>query len=295
MKQFSAEVAFRSRCLLGEGSLWDPAAQRLLWVDIADHKVFSFDPQSGTNVVHDVGESVGTVVPSQNGRLLVALRQSLAVLDPGSGEIRPLVPSIDEPIGHRFNDGKCDPRGRLWVGTMVEEGPPGGAALYCLGTNLILSKHVLGVTTSNGIAWNEAVTLMYYVDTATHMVSLFDFDNARGAVGERRPVAYIPESLGSPDGMTIDAKGHLWIALFRGRRVVCIDPSSGQIVAEVLVPALNVTSCAFGGEDLDELYITTARVGTPADELQRMPLAGSLFRANVGVRGVPSTPFARDL
>ena len=290
-----AEVVFPSPCTLGEGSLWDVEHQILYWVDIVDNKVYGFDPRNRSNLAFDVGESVGTVVVARNGQLALALRSGFAWLDRTTGVVAKIHdPEADQP-DTRFNDGKCDPQGRFWAGTMVEGGPPGRAALYCLGPDLNVKKHLDGVTVSNGLVWTRDGRSLYYVDTPTHRVDCFDFDGVTGSISRRRVAVEVARELGSPDGMTIDENDRLWIALFHGSRVVCVDPGSASIEFEVKVPATNVTSCAFGGPELDELYITTARVGLSADALANEPLAGSLFRAKVPARGVPSVRFDCDL
>lgn len=291
----TAEVVFPIACTLGEGSLWDHRSGFLYWVDIADDKVFVFNPVNRSNLAFDVGENVGTVVISRNDQLLLALRSGFGWLDRATGTLT----RIHDPEAHlpntRFNDGKCDPQGRFWAGTMVEGGPRGAGALYCLDTHLRVTKHLDGVSCSNGLVWSRDGHCFYYIDTPTRQVARFDFDGQSGSLGHRQVAVEIPHDLGSPDGMAIDEQDHLWIALFGGGKVIRVDPSTGAIDLEVVVPATNVTSCAFGGPDLDELYITTARVGRPTDALAAEPLAGSLFRAKVPARGVPSSRFDRDL
>ena len=295
MQGVEAQVAFPILCDLGEGSLWDERRGLLYWVDICQNKVFAFDPKRSSNLAFDVGESVGTVVLTQNDKLLLALRSGFAWLDPETGRITKLSdPESDQP-GNRFNDGKCDPQGRFWAGTMVEKGPRGAGALYCLDTDLSVSKKLDGVTISNGLVWSRDSRRFYYIDTPTQQVSLFDFDPERGNIASRRVVTEIPRQVGSPDGMAIDEEEHLWIALFNGGKVIRIDPASGKIEFEVTLPAQNVTSCAFGGADLRQLFVTTARVGLDSDRRKSQPLAGSLFRAEVPYRGVPAARFARDL
>jgi sugar lactone lactonase YvrE len=295
MNRVSAEVAFRTPCSLGEGSLWNHQAGVLLWVDIDEHKVFVFDPHNGSNLAYDVGESVGTVVVSRNDKLLLGLRSGLAFLDPSTGEIQGLVDPEAHLAGNRFNDGKCDPQGRFWAGTMVEQGPRGGAALYRLDTDLSVTKQIEGVTISNGLVWSRNSRRFFYIDTPTHQVRGYDFEPETGNLRAPSVVAEISQELGAPDGMAIDEQDHLWIALFNGGRVIRVDPKSGEVEFEVEVPADNVTSCAFGGPDLDVLYITTARVGLDAERRAKQPLAGSLFRAKVPYCGVPAARFGGDL
>lgn len=296
MNSVTAEVVFPYPAELGEGSLWDPERGLLYWVDIARHKVFAFNPRNRSNLAYDVGEDVGTVVLTQQHKLLLALRSGFAVLDPVTGTLARLGnPEADQPHT-RFNDGKCDPQGRFWAGTLVENGQRGGAALYCLDADLVITQKLSGVTCSNGLCWSRDGRRFFYVDTPTYEVCVFDFDSVAGNLSNRRVVAELPRTLGAPDGMTIDAADHLWVALFNGGRVVRIDPASGETTFEVLLPGSgSVTSCAFGGDDLDQLFVTTARAGLDATRRAAEPAAGSLHAARVPFRGVRAHRFAGSL
>lgn len=288
-----AEVVVPASCQLGEGSLWDVAHARLFWVDIVGQRVFAYDPISGHNLEYDVGEDVGTVVVAENGKLVLGLRSGVASFDPATGQVTPLVrPEPNEP-GNRLNDGKCDPRGRFWVGSMVEDGRRGNGALYSVTPSLAVERKLGGIDCSNGLVWSRDEGTFYYIDTPTQRVRAFDYDAESGALSNERVVFEQPRETGAPDGMTIDQDDHLWVALWGGHRVVRVDPSAGAVVYEVEVPAARVTSCAFGGPDLDDLYITTARIGAAPEQLEREPHAGSLFRAAVPFRGVPAPRFGR--
>lgn len=295
MKRVEAEVVFPRPSELGEGSLWDAARGLLYWVDIVQHKVFAFDPRNRSNLAYDVGEDVGTVVLTENDQLLLALRSGFAVLDPATGALRRLGdPESDKPHT-RFNDGKCDPRGRFWAGTIVEgAGSDGG--LYCLHPDLSIEKKLDGVRCSNGLCWSRDQRRFFYIDTPTYQVWAFDYDPDTAAISGRRTVIELPKSVGAPDGMTIDEEDQLWVALFDGGKVIRIDPATGAITFEVLLPeGGNVTSCAFGGPNLDQFYITTARIGLDAERRKQMPRAGSLYVAAMPFRGVPAVRFARAL
>lgn len=297
-----AEVVLRRASTLGEGSIWDTEAERLYWVDILEHRVFCFDPETRSNQEFDVGEDVGTVVVTTNDKLLVALRSGLAVLDPRTHKLRTLTdPRISLEEG-RFNDGKCDPDGRFWVGTMVEGDEERGGraegkgALYCLSTNLTTTRKFGGVTCSNGLCWSGDKRTFYYIDTPTCQVVAFDFDAQSGALKNRRVAFELTSAEGAPDGMTIDAEGQLWLALFDAGKVLRVDPRTAARTYQVIVPGGgNVTSCAFGGKDFDQLYITTARVGLSPEQSATLPDAGSLFTARVPFQGVPAHRFGRDL
>jgi sugar lactone lactonase YvrE len=292
-----AEVAYPRASTLGEGSLWDVQQGLLYWVDIVEEQVFLFDPERGQNRAFDLGEEVGTVVVTNNDKLLVALRSGLVVFDPETGRLTDICDPRQSAEEGRFNDGKCDPRGRLWVGTM-SEGPErkGKAALYCLDSDLAAIQRLGGVTCSNGLCWSTDERTFFYVDTPTYQVRAFDFDADAGTIDGGRVVIELSRDEGAPDGMTIDAEGQLWIALFDGGRVLRIDPKGGERTFQVLIPGGgNVTSCAFGGANLDQLFVTTARIGLSAERRGDEPDAGSLFVARVPFVGVPSARFGRDL
>ncbi|MGC4069514.1 MAG: SMP-30/gluconolactonase/LRE family protein [Polyangiaceae bacterium] len=291
MTQLTVDVAFATPSELGEGALWDEREQLLYWVDILLNKVYAYRPSNRSNVAYDVGENVGTVVPGENNLLWLGLRSGFGWLDVTTGRVGHIVDPESHKPHTRFNDGKCDPRGRFWAGTICEGHPQFDGGLYCLDTDLTVIQKLENVQCSNGLAWSKDERSLYYIDTATQEVWAFRFEPDTGAIGEKRVVFSLPKEQGSPDGMTIDSEDFLWIALWNGGRVIRVDPRTGQVVFELSIPARNVTSVAFGGRDLDELYITTARVGTPHEVLRELPKAGSLFVAKVPFRGVPARRF----
>lgn len=276
--------------LLGEGAIWYRSA--LYWVDILGKRVHRYDPATGEHREYVTPETVGTVVPRATGGLVVALQHGFAHLDEESGEVTPLGEPVDPRPETRFNDGKCDPAGRLWAGTMGFNSEPGMGSLYMLDVDGRVEEKIPGVTTSNGICWNRDATEMYYIDTPTHEVWAFDYDVKTGAIGNRRVAVKIDPAEGAPDGMTIDADGNLWIALWGGSAVVCHNPATGERLRKIELPCAQVTSCAFGGPDLNELYITTARVGYDEEKLKNEPLAGRLFHVKLDVKGVPAFAYA---
>ncbi len=288
-----AELVLDARALLGEGPIWDVRRQALYWVDIAGGKVHIFDPTTGQDRAIDVGQPVGTIVPRRNGGALVALRDGFAALDLETGALT----MIADPEAHlpqnRFNDGKCDPAGRFWAGTMrLAEDRTGAGSLYRLDPDLTVHKMWSNITVANGIAWSHDATTMYYIDTPTRMVVAFEYDLATGAIANPKPVISTPDGPGFPDGMTIDAEGMLWVAYWDGWRVVRWDPATGEALAVIELPVQRPTAPWFGGPDLDVLYITSARVGLSEEALQQQPHAGGLFAARPGVRGVPAFEFA---
>jgi sugar lactone lactonase YvrE len=291
-KQLTAQLVLPHHATLGEGAIWDERGQHLYWVDIAANRVMRFDPKTGDNLVYEVGQSVGTVVLDEFDRCILGLREGIACFDPKSSRLWFIgEPKLNEP-GNRFNDGKCDPHGRLWVGTMVEVGKPGSANLYCLDLDSRLTHKLGGVTISNGLCWSAAGTEFFYIDTPSHELCVFDYDVASASLASRRVLKHFDSSTGSPDGMAIDSDDHLWVALWGGSKVQRVHPRTGAVDFEVLVPASQVTSCAFGGPELTDLYITTARVALSDAALASQPHAGALFHARVPFRGVHARRFA---
>jgi len=287
----NAELVIDSKSVLGEGALWDHNRKRLLFVDIEKHLLYLYDPVADKLKSVDTGQRIGTVVPRQDGRLLVALEKTMAVLDPDT-EALEVVAEVEADLPHnRFNDGKCDPAGRFWVGTMAMDDNVGGAGLYRLDSDYKIKQMLPGVTISNGIVWSLDRTRMYYIDTPTRNIDCFDYDDITGGIVNRRTIIEIPQAMGYPDGMTIDSDGQLWIAMFGGAAVTCWNPNEGRLIASYPIPAINVTSCAFGGDHLDELYVTTARFLMLDEHFSTYPQAGGLYRLKPGASGLPCFEF----
>ena len=197
----------------------------------------------------------------------------------------------EELIGCRLNDGKCDPSGRLWVGSMNWQQEKGKAQLFNITKDGVVSTKIDSVTISNGIVWTKNKKTMYYIDTPTSQIKAYDYNNASGDISNERVVVEIPEELGFPDGMTIDAEDMVWAGMWNGNAVIRFNPKTGEILQKIEIPAHNVTSCAFGGENLETLYVTTAKIDMTNEELEKYPLAGSVFKVNPGVKGVKSNFF----
>jgi len=292
LSTFLAQIELETQAQLGEGAYWDDEARCLYWIDIRGKTVNWYDPVTKVNRTLELDQQVGTVVPARRGGLIVGLERGIARLDPETGKLTMLADPEAELRTNRFNDGKCDPRGRFWAGTLSMVRTPRAAALYCLDLDGRLTRKLDGVGISNGICWSADAKTMYYIDTPTQEVAAFDFDVETAAISNRRVIARIPEAEGHPDGMTIDADGCLWIAHFAGWRVSRWDPVSGERLAEIRLQTANATSCAFGGEGLKTLYITTARVTLKPEDLALQPGAGSVWAVTIeGVGGVRSSRF----
>ena len=292
VKEWTAKVAVSEQNVLGEGTLWDEVEQRLWWVDIYGKRLFCYNPHDGSHVAFDVPHVAGTVVIRDDGRPLLAQGCQVATFDPETRTTTPFA-DVERRTGtHRLNDGKCDPLGRLWVGSMVEQGDPGSAALYCVDAQARVVSLIEGVTISNGLVWTDGGRRFYYIDTQTQQVWAYDCNLSTLQLTNRRVVFEFPKAMGSPDGMTIDEEGHLWVALFGGRSVVRLEPDVGELTGRISVAAKNVTSCAFGGANRSTLYISTARLATSPEELQQFPNAGDLFEVELPTRGLVAPRFS---
>ena len=273
----------------GEGPIW--WGNSLFYVDIAGNKLLRLKPETGEESIWDVGERIGTIVPSKNDdEVIYAGDTGYVRFNLKTGSKTALAdPEASMRGKNRFNDGKCDPAGRFWAGTISMVKDTGSANLYCLDTDGSLSLKVSGVTNSNGICWNADATKMFYIDTPTQNVRAYDYDLESGAISNARvvvdTVAHGYNS--SPDGMTIDADGMLWVAFCHGGCVVRFDPRTNKELQRVDLPCIETTACAFGGENLDRLFVTT---GIKADLNE--PDAGKIFVIDgLGIKGVPAFAF----
>jgi len=273
----------------GEGPIfWE---EHLLYVDIEGHALIRLHVETGEEKVWEMGERIGTVVPRQSGGFLCAGDSGIYSFDPNTGEKMNLAdPEGDKRPDNRFNDGKCDPSGRFWAGTISTVKKSGDANLYMLDVQGNLFQRVNGVTNSNGICWNQTADTMYYIDTPTKEVWCYPFDNSTGRIGEKQVIINTEEVdlAGSPDGMTIDAEGMLWIAMCHGGMVVRIDPQVGELIDKVELPCVETTACAFGGSNLNRLFVTTG-----IHKSLKESNAGKVFAIDgLGVCGVSASPFA---
>lgn len=274
-----------------ESPVWDRRQRRLLWVDIPRGQLWSWTPGRGATLLHRCDVALSAVCLRSNGGLVLTPGCRVEVwrdLD----RTPDITIGIDEDATHnRMNDAACDAEGRLWVGSMSLERTRGTANLYKVertSTGLAAERVLSGVTVSNGIDWSLDSRLMYYADSPTEKVDVFDFDPSSGTISNRK--VFARETQGRPDGLTVDAEGYIWVALFSGWAVHRYSPH-GDLDMVLRLPTSLVTSVAFGGDDLEDLFITTGAGRLSESERAAQPLAGAIFRCRPGPRGRPPFEF----
>ena len=291
-------------CELGESPFWHPDEQRLYWVDIAGQKIHRSHPASGELESWAMPSEPGCIAPARSGGLVIALRDGIYRAHNWGGALSKLVGAAHDPSNSRFNDGKCDPLGRFWAGTIYEPRDARLAALYCFdgraGRAPTFERMAGDATVANGLAWSPDGATLYWSDTTAHVIRAWDWDAAsnrlqRGRVFKQFPFkpsgwqAGMPGAAaayaGRPDGAAVDSQGNYWVAMYEGRRVLQLSPQ-GELLAEIATPVQCPTMPCFGGADLCTLYLTSARHGRPAAELQAEPEAGSVFSLQVDVPGL---------
>jgi sugar lactone lactonase YvrE len=283
------ELLLDAKATLGEGPVWDAKSQTLYWIDILEKRIYA-----GTEQIAQLDKFIGCLALRPNGALLTALSggdgfSSFVDIQPDSSQ-QSVIAAVKESANTRFNDGKCDPAGRFLAGTMaMNESDPAGA-LYSFDGKQV-TKLFDGVTISNGLTWSPDHKTFYYIDTPTRKVQAFDYDLATGQIANPRVAIRIADTLGWPDGMTSDTDGNLWIAMWAGAQVTKWNPQTGQLLEQIPVPALQTSSCIFGGKDMNELYVTSARKGMSEENLKKYPLSGGLFKVETKVTGMPTFEF----
>lgn len=282
-----AQPFLATKCQLGEGSFWDSKRQRFWFVDIESKKVHFFSWQDRKVRTFPMPSRVGTLVPARHlGGWIAGLEDGIYSFD-SVGSSRTLLcvpPGLGK--GQRLNDGKCDARGRFWVGGMAMEREAGPSALFSYSPQEGCRIRLDSVSIGNGIVWNQAGTRMYYVDTPTRNIRSFDYDAQTGQIGNPQTLVQVPDSLGYPDGMAIDQEERLWVAMWGGACVSVWDSKNGRWLGKISVPAPNVTSCAFSGPDQNLLIITTARQGLNPEQLRKFPESGNLFAVPLSAKGL---------
>ena len=279
--------------ILGEGPMWSEEEQTLYWVDIIGQSYSRFEPYSGAYEAVHVGTSVGVLARRASGGLVMATRQGFALWDTQSKALVPLANPIADRPYMRFNDGAVDCRGRFWAGTMRESGDMQmEGALYRLDPDRSVHCMLTGLGIPNGIGWSPDDTVMYFTDSAEQIIYVFDFAAESGEIANRRVLVSLRGAPFQPDGLAVDSQGCIWSACWDGARIQRYTPS-GTLDRVIEVPVPRPTSCAFGGRDLDDLYITSARVGLTPEQYARFPLSGDLFCLKTGIRGIRQHTFAR--
>ncbi len=272
---------------LGEGPVWDYRNSELRWVDIPNGLIHSCNLENQTTHTDDIGQMVGAAVPCDNGNWILAMQHGFAFFNPITKELQ----NISDPESHlpfnRFNDGKCDPAGRLWAGTMSID-PPRDAvgSLYRVDADLSVKKMLSDIKVSNGLAWTKKADKMFYIDTRQFKMMSFDYDLETGNIENQQDFLVFDGEL--PDGMTIDENDNLWVCFYLGGKVVCYDSNTGKELEVIRVPAMCTTCCTFGGEHLDTLFITTG--AKEGDEF-----GGTLFAVQPGVKGMKVDLFKTNL
>lgn len=276
---------------LAEGPCWDVDGKLLYWVDIPAGKIHILNLETQVEQIIAIRQQVGAIALRKSGGAILAAQYGFYFLDLETGEIVHLADPEAHLPDNRFNDGKCDARGRFWAGTMSMNGKKEEGSLYCIDQDMTVRKMLGNVSVSNGISWSPDNSIMYYIDSLTKQVNAFDYELETGEISNPRVVVQIPEGQGVPDGMTTDTEGMLWIAQWGGYKVSRWNPMDGSLLDEIKVPAAQVTSCAFGGDTLDQLFITSARQGLNSQLLSEQPYAGAVFSVQLNVKGIPLHKF----
>jgi sugar lactone lactonase YvrE len=281
------------QAIVGESPVWQPEEQNLYWIDIQRGQIHRFHPATGSNQTFDLPEIVTSIAPRAAGGLVATLKKHFATFDTSTskleriGEVEPDLPN------NRFNDGKCDPQGRFWAGTMdaVRWSAPAGN-LFRLDPDKTITRRQANVICSNGSGWSPAGDKMYYTESFRYAIFVYDFDPATGAISNRRPFATLDsKSGGFPDGMTVDADGFVWSNLVGLGQIHRYDPQ-GKLERIVQLPVPRATDCTFGGPDLKTLYVTSARETMTPEQLAPAPLSGSLFAIDCEMQGLPPNSFS---
>ena len=282
-------IAVPGTDFLAEGPDWDAASGRLTWVDILAPALVTADPSTGRRTSRPLPELIGCAVPRAGGGFVCGTETGIRALDDDGTLTTLATPEADRP-GNRFNDGKCDSRGRFWVGSLAINTEPGHGALWRYdGSEAV--RMLDGLHIANGLGWSPDDRTFYFTDSGSRTIWAFDFDAGTGAIAERRVFATLASNEGVPDGLAVDVEGGVWVALWDGWAVRRYRPDGG-VDRDVTLPVPRPTSCAFGGPDLATLYVTTARIRLSARQLEEAPSSGALFAIDAGVAGLPTHPFA---
>lgn len=287
----TAELIIDSKSILGEGPVWHQDLKCLFWVDIEGKKICKYNTENNQLDVRHFKHMPGALAPMNNETFLIAFDNGLAIYNWQTDSIEYKNKLGSDKPEIRANDGKCDPNGNFWIGTMHLNLKPNVGALYQINTKFETILKISERTISNGMAWSKNGTVMYYIDTSDNNVVAYDFNCSTGQISNKKIVIEIDPEMGSLDGMTIDENDNLWIAHWGGFCVRQWNSKTGRVMNVVELPVPHVTSCIFGGTNFDELYITSARSGLSKKELLKYPLSGGVFKVKTGSVGRPSIFF----
>lgn len=285
-----AELVVDCRNQHGEGTFWNPADGLVWWTDIEGRALWSFDPESGKSAPHSMQDRVCCFAPRRSGGLVVAFADRVVFLDPATGAEELIHRFEPDNAETRLNDGRTDRTGRFVLGGMNEVSGKANSSVISIGIDLSVRTLIEGVSCANSTCFSPDGQTMYFADTPDREIVAFDYDLKTGNVSNRRVLADFANEPGLPDGSCVDAEGGVWNAEWEGRRVVRVAPD-GAIDRIIEVPVWKPTCCTFGGPDLDTLYITTSRLMSSNDVLEKEPDSGGLFAVKPGIRGVSDTPF----
>lgn len=284
----TVELLSKSPCILGESPLWHTDRKCCYWVDIVSGVLYEYNWTDHSTRSWKFNFRLTLVVQGRGSKLILALDAKIASFDLETEQLKWLLDVENPSSENRCNDGACDTRGRLWIGTMHPGHKKEAGALYCIDADLNIQKKLSNVTISNGITWSLDNKHLYYIDSPTQVVGSFMFEEESGEILFEENVIQVPVEMGTPDGIAIDEEGMLWIAHWGGFAVYCWNPHTGKIIDKIKLPVPQVTSCAFAGENLDHLIVTTARENLKEEEIKEYPESGNTFFLKVGVRGAAS-------
>ncbi len=286
-----ARLLYQSDHTLGEGPFWHARRNSFFWTDIEGKCFYEYPWPSGPAIRRQLMHRVSLITETTDGNLLLAVQGGIGLYHLSTESFLWLTDLEKENAANRTNDGAIDAAGRLWVGTMERTCKKNAGALYCIDQNLSIIQKRSSLTIPNGLAWSADGKRMYFIDSPSQAVESFLFNEKQGTITYEKTVISIDKKMGTPDGMCIDAEGMLWIALWDGFCISRWNPDNGSLLDKIMLPVPQVSSCAFGGEQLDQLLITTARENLPQETINNYPLSGSVFLARPGVCGRAANKF----
>ena len=288
----TASLLYKIPCLLGEGGFWHPTRQSFFWVDIDGRSLHEYNILDKKVSSWNFPDRPSMIALDKQDQLVLVFQSGVAKVDLQTEKLSWLLDVEKDIPDNRTNDGGVDICGRLWIGTMNVKFKEGAGSLYCVAADLSITKKIQSLAIPNGLVWSLDNQVMYHIDSPTRKVRAYRFDSKTGSIEFEKVAITVPEEIGSPDGMCIDEEGMLWIAHWNGFGVYRWDPIRGILLDKIDVPVPQVSSCTFGGSNMDQLFITTAREGFSAAQSEKYPDSGSVFIAQPGVKGVKKNIFA---